>query len=1167
MNFSLGKIIAFAYDSIMRKLYLHTIIVAIFLLIVISITIWAGNTLTMITAIARFERTHTVSRVEAMVALLKFHDNKKPEELERFQAKMAITQSYNKVFSRLLEMRKDTSDAEFVRILESTFSETDHNTAEIIVNRIKVLYWHPILKELVANAGSANLVGEKLKAQAAQFIAANNQAERTAIFAEIEKTENKFISYEASFSKSCSDLSRQISSYVNYITMLLLIISVGFTGLLTYLIARSVIQQAAKYTSDLEKEIQVRTLVEETLLSLKDRLQEQNEELQVNEEELRSQNDELLTTEEMLRVQIDEYETSQKLLKEREESLYRQYNLFSTLLNILPIGVFMVEAPSGKPLVANQAASDLLGRGILPDATKENLSNVYKAYKAGTHDPYPPEEMPIILGMKGVTSHIDDMEVERPDGTKTLLEIFGAPVADDKGNIWASLVSFINITNRKRAEEAIHKRILSLTQPAESGTISFDELFDVDDIQRLQDEFARATGVASLITTPDGIPITAPSNFTRLCSEIIRTTEKGCAACFKSDAAIGRYNPDGPNIQPCLSGGLWDAGAGITVGGRHIANWLIGQVRDETQSEESMAAYAREIGADDAGLLEAFRQVPSMSHEHFCEIAQVLFTLANQLSTAAYLNLQQARFINERHQAELELQESQKQYRNLVEGTPDLITRVDMERRLIFVNHAAMKFYGLPPEGCVGRMAFDFIHPDDRESTIAAFNTWIQSGEEVFTHENRQVGIGGPDHYHMVWTIRAERDEKGALTGFASTARDITDSKHNQEEKTRLEAQLQQSQKLESIGRLAGGVAHDFNNMLSVILGHAELGIMKLDSAHPVCADLLEIGKTAERSADLTRQLLAFARKQTITPKTVNLNETVSGMLKMLQRLIGENINLTWQPAANLWQANIDPSQIDQILANLCVNARDAIGNTGRITIETENSTIDEQYCAASPEAVPGEYVRLTVSDTGHGMDRETMSHIFEPFYTTKEMGKGTGLGLATVYGAVKQNNGFIAIYSEQDQGTAISIYLPRQEGVHGELQEAETAVIPRGHETILLVEDEPTILNIASLMLANQGYTVLKAGTPGEATRLAAEHAGEIHLLMTDVIMPELNGRDLAEKLLADQPQMKLLFMSGYTADVIAHHGVLDEGVHFIQKPFTLPVMATMVREVLDRS
>ncbi|MDD2366670.1 MAG: PAS domain-containing protein [Desulfuromonadaceae bacterium] len=457
------------------------------------------------------------------------------------------------------------------------------------------------------------------------------------------------------------------------------------------------------------------------------------------------------------------------------------------------------------------------------------------------------------------------------------------------------------------------------------------------------------------------------------------------------------------------------------------------------------------------------------------------------------------------------------------------------------------------------------LHPEDRETAIAECQAAL-NGEKEFDTDFRIL--------HPDGTVKHVRGKALVLRGADGTAErmigvnyDVTDAKNAADEKKKLEDQLQQAQKMESVGRLAGGVAHDFNNMLSVILGHAELGLMHLEPTHRVCADLKEISKTAERSADLTRQLLAFARKQTVSPKVIDLNETITTMLKMLQRLIGEDITLTWQPAFDLWQVRMDPSQIDQIMANLCVNARDAIEGNGRITIETANRTIDADYCDNNPEAAPGEYVCLSVSDSGCGMDKETQTHIFEPFFTTKELGKGTGLGLATVYGAVKQNNGFINIYSEPGQGTTFTIYLPHDESGR-ERQSASGAgatTVPRGQETILLVEDEPAILNIASMMLEKQGYTVLQADTPGEAIRLAREHIGDIQLLMTDVIMPEMNGRELAKNVLSIYPRMKRLFMSGYTADVIATHGMLEEGVHFIQKPFSLPNMAAKVREVLD--
>ncbi|MBU0946847.1 MAG: PAS domain S-box protein [Proteobacteria bacterium] len=395
--------------------------------------------------------------------------------------------------------------------------------------------------------------------------------------------------------------------------------------------------------------------------------------------------------------------------------------------------------------------------------------------------------------------------------------------------------------------------------------------------------------------------------------------------------------------------------------------------------------------------------------------------------------------------------------------------------------------------------------------------------------------------------------------------RDISESKRSEDEKMKLQEQLIQAQKMESVGRLAGGVAHDFNNMLSVILGHAELAMEQLDPAQPIFADLQQIRQAADRSADITKQLLAFARKQVVAPKVIDLNKTVAGMLKMLLRLIGEDIDLAWLPGKGLWPIKIDPSQIDQILANLCVNSRDAISGVGKITVETENCTFDEEYCSVHSGFVSGQYLKIGVSDNGSGMDKETVSHIFEPFFTTKDVNKGTGLGLATVYGIVKQNNGFINVYSEQGQGTTIKIYLPRHVGTK-KLEHAEFKAKPdeRGKETILLVEDEPTILQLTTTVLQRLGYTVLVAGTPIEAIRLSGEYSEEIHLLLTDVIMPGMNGQVLTEKLIVSRPELKCLFMSGYSANVITQHGVLDDGVYFIQKPFAKRELAAKIRQAL---
>ena len=391
--------------------------------------------------------------------------------------------------------------------------------------------------------------------------------------------------------------------------------------------------------------------------------------------------------------------------------------------------------------------------------------------------------------------------------------------------------------------------------------------------------------------------------------------------------------------------------------------------------------------------------------------------------------------------------------------------------------------------------------------------------------------------------------------------------KKYQLERAMLEGKLQQAQKMESVGRLAGGVAHDYNNMLSVIIGYTELALGQVEPDQPLHADLQEIFTAAKRSSEITRQLLAFARKQTISPEVLDLNKTVEGMLKMLRRLLGEDIDLAWLPKPGLWPVRMDPAQIDQILANLCVNARDAISGVGKITIETATVTFDEAYCSDHAGFVPGDYVLLVVSDNGCGMDRDTLPKIFEPYFTTKGVARGTGLGLATVYGIVKQNQGFINVYSEPEKGTSIHIYLARHLGQAVAPRDESPTEIPMGHgETVLVVEDEISVMKLTKNILEGLGYSVLVAATPGKAMELTEKQAGEIHLLITDVVMPEMNGRDLSKRLLSFYPDLKCLFMSGYTANVIAHQGVLDEGVHFIQKPFSRRDLAVRVREMLDR-
>lgn len=511
------------------------------------------------------------------------------------------------------------------------------------------------------------------------------------------------------------------------------------------------------------------------------------------------------------------------------------------------------------------------------------------------------------------------------------------------------------------------------------------------------------------------------------------------------------------------------------------------------------------------------------------------------------------------------LRESEARLRILVINASDGLVIVNADGSQRYVSPAAERITGFPVAELEGRSLETLIHPDDMKDVRTAWKEAVEHPDKTVTVQYRHI------HKTQEWvpfeaTAQSFLHEP-SINGVIASVRDITERKKAEEENKKLQEQLTQARKMESVGRLAGGVAHDFNNMLGVILGRAEMALEQLNPTQPLYTDLQEISMAAKRSADLTQQLLTFARKQTVAPQVLDLNKTVEKMITMLRRLIGEDINLVWLPGANLSPVRMDPSQIDQILANLCVNARDAISDMGEVTIKTDMVTFDENYCAAHAGYLPGKYALLSVSDNGNGMDNETLPLLFEPFFTTKEVGKGTGLGLATIYGIVKQNNGFINVESEPGKGATFDIYLPSYDGkISKTPKETGASKTERGHETILLVEDEPMILNMTRKVLKRQGYNVLHATSPFDALLQAKEHAQEIHLLITDVVMPEMNGRDLAEKLVPIVPSLKCLFMSGYTADVIAHHSVLDEGVHFIQKPFSLKDLTAKVRETLDK-
>ena len=703
---------------------------------------------------------------------------------------------------------------------------------------------------------------------------------------------------------------------------------------------------------------------------------------------------------------------------------------------------FVVVDKDGRITDANHAFCDMLGYSLEELLSMEDFYQITPEHWQEWEREEIWENRLLTQGYSGIY----EKEYRRKDGTVFPVELQAYAAFGEDGSMLYLWGIARDITERKQAAEALEKRIIALTEPlTNAAAIAFEDLFNLDDIQRLQDEFATATGVASIITKPDGTPITKPSSFCRLCKDIIRATEKGRRNCYRSDAALGQCNPDGPTIQPCMSGGLWDAGAGIKVGGVHIANWLIGQVRDDTQSEEAMRAYARTIGADEDAVAEAFHEVPAMSRERFGQVARALSTLANQLSTTAYQNVQQARFITERH------------------------------------------------------------------------------------------------------VVERERE--------------------------RLEHQLRQSQKLEAVGQLAGGVAHDFNNILTAILGNVHLSMDSVRTAlgteHRAVQSMEQIEQAAQRAASLTRQLLTFSRRDVMQPKILNLNTLINELDPMLRRLITENITLTIHTDDDLQSIQADAGHIEQMIVNLVVNAVHAMPDGGTVTIETHNTLLTDQYASAHTDARPGPHVQLVVRDTGCGMDAETREHMFDPFYTTKPVDKGTGLGLATVHGIVKQCSGHIVVDSALGAGATFYIYLPATSVSPSKkpaLQEEEPLLSAKS-KSVLLCEDDALVCDLIAKSLRSAGYDVVTAENGETGIQVAKTHTGSIDLLITDVIMPDMNGRAMAERVQTIRPGLPTLFISGYTADVIAQHGVLDEHVDFLEKPFTRAGLLAKVRDLLKKS
>lgn len=514
--------------------------------------------------------------------------------------------------------------------------------------------------------------------------------------------------------------------------------------------------------------------------------------------------------------------------------------------------------------------------------------------------------------------------------------------------------------------------------------------------------------------------------------------------------------------------------------------------------------------------------------------------------------------ITEEKKAEEALHEITEVFRLFMENNPIYVFIKDEKIRPVFLSRNFEKMLNRPLDEILGKSMDELFPPELAGPMMEDERKILREGKSIEVVEE----LDGRTYNTIKFPILINGEPR-FLAGYTI---DITDKRLAEEEKTRLFSQLLQSQKMESVGRLAGGVAHDFNNMLQAIIGFSDMALMNIEEGSVLHDYIMEIQKAANRSADLTKQLLAFARKQAFMPKILDLNDSITGLLKMLGRMLGEEINIVWMPGPELWKVRMDPTQIDQIITNLSVNSRDALKGNGIITIKTENIELDAIYCMKHAGAIPGEYVLLSLSDNGCGIDEGLLGKIFEPFFTTKDVGEGSGLGLATVYGIVKQNNGFINVSSALGKGTTFDVYIPRYEADDYDIEApGERIAASLGTETVMLVEDEGILLNLGRAILRHHGYRVITAGSPLEALEVAEQYSDPIHLLVTDVVMPEMNGRELADRFVRIKPDAKCLFMSGYATDLITKRGALDEDSHFLQKPFSVVEFISKVKEVLE--
>ncbi len=840
-----------------------------------------------------------------------------------------------------------------------------------------------------------------------------------------------------------------------------------------------------------------------------------------------------------------------------------------------------------------------------------------------------------------------------------------------------------DITRRKQLEEQAKHRLIALTQPEVdlSDDLVLTDILDLNLLQSMQDSFADAFNMPSIIYGVDGSYITKPSRFTPFC-KLLHGTEEGLRRCeeFDRKLMLSLKENQSPQLRiGCALGNIITGTVPIIIQGRHLANWGIGQMFSSELDMDEIRKYAGEVGLDTEVLVDAARELVPVENKTFEKAVEFLSTLSNQFSVLALQNLQQARDIDARDKAEKALLNERRLFvsgptvvfrwvasegwpveyvspnvenvfgvtaEEFMSGQvtfasviyPDDLSRVAGEVETNTLNHIdsfEQEYRIIQPDGAV-RWIFNILvitrdedgnatHYEgyvldatnrkdaevERERLMMAIEQaaeavvitdvlgsieYVNPAFEKITGYSRDEIIGknprvlqSGEHnlafYTAMWSTLVEgnswsgkfvnrkkegslyteevsitpiKNSIGEIINYVAVKRDIT-------VEVKLEDQLRQAAKMEAVGQLAGGVAHDFNNLLQVINGYTELALADMSPEHSIYEYIQEIEKAGSRAQALVSQLLSFSRRQIIKPVDINLNDVTDKLMTMIKRVIGEHIQCEFIPGHKLGTIHADSGQMEQILINLCVNSRDAMPGGGNLTIETCNALIDSDYALTHPWSKPGRYVLLSITDDGSGMDKKTQKSIFDPFFTTKKTGKGTGLGMSTVYGIVKQHKGDIQVYSEPGKGTMFKIYLPVVERKATEIPSKVEAAPKGGKETILLAEDDEMVRNLTRQALIMAGYTVIEAANGGEALTLFNKHATQVKLLLLDVVMPGLGGKEVYDKIIETHPSIPTLFCSGYSHNAIHTGFVLDEGLNFIQKPYSPDTLLRTIRKILD--